>query len=185
MKKYSKKKNIIISILVLIIIIITSIIIGINITKKDKELINYDELIIKESPYTLEELNEIVMNPKEFNKLTTSTSTPFSYTMFHFYDYFSKTTPMLVATKVEKDENGNVTKVLETKNIYYDEYSSKYETLFKFEKHQMELCQEVYETEGVQVCDINFSYFTYGQFVRELVYGYEWFSGYHDMDFSE
>ena len=44
---------------------------------------------------------------------------------------------MLVATKVEKDENGNVTKVLETKNIYYDEYSSKYETLFKFEKNQI------------------------------------------------
>ena len=49
MKKYSKKKNIIISILVLIIIIITSIIIGINITKKDKELIKWYERQISKS----------------------------------------------------------------------------------------------------------------------------------------
>ena len=49
----------------------------------------------KESPYTLEEIYELVEQPEKFNKLLNDyDENGIAYTIFHFYDYFNKSTPI-------------------------------------------------------------------------------------------
>lgn len=80
---------------------------------------------IKESPYTLEELYEIVENPEKFYELNKSTRTDYNMTVFNFYEYFSKTTPVKVASKIKIDKTGKVIEVLETKYLSYDEFKER------------------------------------------------------------
>lgn len=171
MKKY---KKIIIIILVILVLVTSGILITKYLSKSNQDSSNQNELLIKESLYTLDEIYAIIENPEEFYKLTTGTSSPFSYTLFHFYDYFSQSTPIKIATEVERDENGQVTKVLEVDYISYQEYNEKFAEVFLIEQEELELCERASKEEGKEICNENFSYFNYGYWVKSLIYdGFE------------
>ena len=170
MKKFFNKKNIVILLLIIVVVILIAFVSYKLLVKEQPQ----EEPSIQLSPYTLEEIYEIVEQPEKFNELTGGTSSPFSYTVFHFYDYFSKTTPIKIATEVEKDEHGRVVKVLEVDYVTYEEYMKMFDEVFEMEKEDLEVCERASEEAGEQICDINFSYFNYGYWVRKFVYEGGW-----------
>ena len=163
--KFNKKITLIIShILVLIIgvAIGACLIWGVDkyqASKEDnkKEVETTNPLDIKESPYTLEELYEIVEDPERFYQENGSIMTYYNIVMFHFYDYFSKSTPVKVATKVEVDDHFKVSKVLEVKYIDYYEYQKWMDDCgaYKFEKEFIEN---------------DYGPFNYKRYIEDLIY---------------
>lgn len=141
--KVSKSKN---QILMYILFIAIGIIIGIFSTitvqtltsNKESKEVKEEQPSKKESPYTLEELYEIVENPEKYRELNSTRNSDYAYTMFHFYDYFNKSTPVKIAKEVEKDENGNVTKVLECRYLSYYEFMEYMKPAYDIEKEDIE-----------------------------------------------
>lgn len=124
-----------------ILIFITGITLGSAVTyylvsgKEDCPVLKEPEqLSIKKSRFTLNELYEITENPHSFYVYSQGIKSQYNYIMFHFYDYFNKLTPVKVATKVKRDSNGQVTEVLETKYMDYDEYMEKMKPAYDLEK---------------------------------------------------
>ena len=136
-----------------IIIFIVGISIGVISTnvyfnnKEPKEQ-KQPESNIKVSPYTLDELYAIVEDPEKFREMNKQiTENEYAEVMFHFYDYFSKSTPVKVAKKVELDENGHVIKVLEFEYLSYDEYMKRMDTGHQHERDVNEDCESRLEKE--------------------------------------
>lgn len=152
-------------ILLYIVIFLIGITIGITTTKymtKEKTKENYKEQSqIKESPYTLEELYEIVEDPVLFYEANCSDMTEYNKVMFNFYDYFSKSTPVKIATKTNRNYKGTVIEVLETDYINYSEY--------------MELMKEAYnyasETKKLYEKDNLEPSYNYELYITRLIYG--------------
>ena len=97
---------------------------------------------IKVSPYTLDELYAIVEDPDRFRELNKKViGNDYAEVMFHFYDYFSKSTPVKVAKEKEFDEDGNVIKVLEFEYLSYDEYIKRMETGYQHERDVLASCE--------------------------------------------
>ena len=137
-KKSFNKKNIIYIIAGLLLLIITiglTTYICYNLWGKKENIVSNN--IIKECPFTLEELYAITDDPELFRKNNQSSYTEYNYVITHFYDYFSKGTPVKVTTKVKaKEGNPNyIEEVLETRYMEYDEYMQQMETLYNHEKN--------------------------------------------------
>ena len=96
---------------------------------------------ISESPYTLNEINEIIENPTKFYELNDYHYNEFNYIITHFYDYFSKDTEFLIATKVEEND-GKVTKIIETKKIPYKDYIYLMSDFYQLEEQKQNQCEE-------------------------------------------
>ena len=105
---YMKKKIKLIIIIFFVFFVGISIgVISTNIYLNNKEpnAQKQPEPNIKVSPYTLDELYAIVEDPERFRELNKKvTENEYAEVMFHFYDYFSKSTPVKVAKEVELDE---------------------------------------------------------------------------------
>ena len=111
-KKSYNKKNIIyiiVGLLLLIIAIGSTTYICYNLWGKNEEIVPNN--IIKECPFTLEELYAITDDPELFRKNNQSSYTEYNYVITHFYDYFSKGTPVKVTTKVKTKEGGETLKI--------------------------------------------------------------------------
>lgn len=137
-KKSFNKKNIIYIIVGLLLLIITiglTTYICYNLWGKKENIVSNN--IIKECPFTLEELYAITDDPELFRKNNQSSYTEYNYVITHFYDYFSKGTPVKVTTKVKAKEGdpNYIEEVLETRYMEYDEYMQQMETLYDHEKN--------------------------------------------------
>lgn len=137
-KKSFNKKNIIYIIAGLLLLIITiglTTYICYNLWGKKENIVSNN--IIKECPFTLEELYAITDDPELFRKNNQSSYTEYNYVITHFYDYFSKGTPVKVTTKVKAKEGdpNYIEEVLETRYMEYDEYMQQMETLYNHEKN--------------------------------------------------
>lgn len=146
---------------VLISILLLSLGIGIgfcfsNILSKEEQ--PKENLTIKKSPYTLDEIYAAIENPEKYYELNSSMHTEFNEVLFHFYDYFSKSTPFKVATKVEKDNK--IVKILEVKYINYEEYIKFMGTFYDEEKADLKWCEEEAKKKNVKAieCPINYRY---------------------------
>ena len=75
-----------------------------------------------------------------FRKNNQSSYTEYNYVITHFYDYFSKGTPVKVTTKVKTKEGdpNYIEEVLETRYMEYDEYMQQMEVLYDHEKNLRE-----------------------------------------------
>lgn len=141
--KVSKNQK---QLLMYILFIAIGIIIGISSTiavqtltsNKESKEVKEEHPSKKESPYTLEELYEIIEDPIKYRELNVGHTNDYAYTMFHFYDYFNKSTPVKVAKEVEKDENGYVIKVLEYKYLSYYEFMEEMKQAYDIEKQDIE-----------------------------------------------
>lgn len=140
-KKSFNKKNIIYIIAGLLLLIITiglTTYICYNLWGKKENIVSNN--IIKECPFTLEELYAITDDPELFRKNNQSSYTEYNYVITHFYDYFSKGTPVKVTTKVKTKEGdpNYIEEVLETRYMEYDEYMQQMEVLYDHEKNLRE-----------------------------------------------
>ena len=158
-----------------IIIIIISFVIGILTGCITTYFIMKNNTVVsetkKESPYTLEEIYELVEKPEEFNKLLNNyDERGIAYTIFHFYDYFNKSTPIkTVKLKTKTVENKEVLVkengkyVIESINyIDYYEFSKKMDSFLEDEKNVKESCKEQKEKN----CN-----YAYSSIVKYLIYG--------------
>ena len=121
MKKISKKIFIFTTLSALLIG--GSICFGVFFHNKNQEP-DKKELNFKKSPYTLEEIYEIVEDYNEFEKLKNDRENQFAYVIVHFYDYFNKSTPFKVV-KLARDKNGDIIKKdkkTQIENIKYINY---------------------------------------------------------------
>ena len=123
----------------------------------------------KLSPYTLDEIYSIIEDPVKFNELSNEKmATEFNEVLFHFYDYFSETTPFKKAKKVIVDNDPNktfhVVKVLETEYISYYEYMD-------FMKNNYEDEENTKKLTGYDSEDTYYGY-DYRTWVELLVYNY-------------
>lgn len=105
-----KRKQIIIT----LIIFILGLSIGgtsihlIHLLGKEESPICQETQKLKESPYTLEEIYEIVEDPVRFEELNNKNQTEFNEVIYHFYDYFNEYTPFKV---VLLNEDGTVREI--------------------------------------------------------------------------
>lgn len=96
-----------------------------------------------ESPYTLEEIYDIIEDPERYYEENKGNPNDFAYTLFHFYDYFSINTPFKIATKVElDDDNYHVSKVLEVDYLTYSEYMDAMKVYYEEEQWEIDWCKE-------------------------------------------
>lgn len=162
-----KRKNIIVTFLSFIIGIITGCLIMFFVMKNNN--ITLEET--KESPYTLEEIYELVEQPEKFNKLLNNYDEQgIAYTIFHFYDYFNKSTPLkTVKLKTKIVDNKEVLAKENDKYIiesisYIDhyEFSKKMDSFLEDEKKVKDLCKE----EKEKNCN-----YAYSSIVKYLIYG--------------
>lgn len=159
---------------VLISILLLSLGIGIgfcfsNILSKEEQ--PKENLTIKKSPYTLDEIYAVVENPEKYYELNSSMHTEFNEVLFHFYDYFSKSTPFKVATKVEKNNPEiptRVTKVLEVEYIDYEEYMKRMQAAYQYEELEL----KSYEERNKKYNQNGTPYWDYRFYVNLIVYQY-------------
>lgn len=165
-KKILNKKSLIIIITILIAIIL---IVGtIFIITKDKETSSNEDILIKESELTLDELYAIVEDPELFYEKNYTTMTTYNVIMFHFYNYFSRSTPVKIATKVRKNENNKVIEVLEVEYISYDKYHEYMTDAYAYEK----LEDESYEQRNKKYNQNAKPSYNYAMWIERLVYGH-------------
>ena len=159
----------------MVIILLVGILIGVGATVLVYKVVDKEKNSIKENdteekfkldenPYTLQELYDITDNPEKYYELNNARITDYNIVMFHFYDYFTKDTPVKVATKCETNESYKVTKVLETEYIDYYEYLRRMESAYKYE----EMIKEVADKDGVDP----YSYYSFRYFIEDLIYPY-------------
>ena len=87
----------------------------------------HDEINDK-APYTLEEIYDLVSNPKKYKEVFESDNDALGYELLHFYDYFSKNTPFMYAKKVKIDgkcEDKQITEVVEVGFMNYEQYEQE------------------------------------------------------------
>ena len=94
--------------------------------------------------------------------------TDYNIVMFHFYDYFSNTTPVKVATKVKRDNNNKVTKVLEIKYLTKEEYIEWMEAAYTYELSEI----KAYEERNKKYNQNAEPVFNYSMYIDELIYGH-------------
>ncbi len=125
-----------------------------------------------ESPYTLEEIYEIIEDPERYYSIPFPKDGNIAYILCHFYDYFSKGTPFKIATKVEIDPNDSnrVSKVLEVDYITYAEYLKANESFEFSYKNKEEICKESPDTGGCNDEKYGMSNIMYNYFADQLVY---------------
>lgn len=161
--KVSKNKK---NVLIYILFIAIGIIIGISstiavqnlTTNKDSE-IKEEQPSKKESPYTLEELYDIMGNPEKYKKLNDGNSmNTLAYTIFHFYDYFNKSTPVKVFSKIKKDEDGKIISV-ESKYLSYYEFMELSSGWRELEKKDLENCEEEIKKDSNYRCTIPYNFY--------------------------
>ena len=127
-------------------------------TNKTKD--TQENLDIKESPYTLEELYAIVDDPVLFYENNSADMTSYNTVMFNFYDYFSESTPVKIASKVRRNNKGLVIEVLETKYINYSEYMELMESAYSYASST----KEFYESDNLE------PQYNYSIYINRLVY---------------
>lgn len=145
--KVSKNQK---QLLMYILFIAIGIIIGISSTiavqtltsNKESKEVKENQKSKKESPYTLDEIYALIENPEEFNLKNNLFYNDLAYTIIHFYDYFSETTPMKVATEIIRDDSGTLREVKETKYISYHEFMEFTQQALYQEKENQKICQE-------------------------------------------
>lgn len=125
----------------LIIFILGLIIGGISIHliysfNKGENLIHEEPQKLKESPYTLEEIYEIVENPERFLELTERGYTDFGYVILHFYEYFNEYTPFKCARIAEDDS------IIEVSYVDYYRYMEVSTDFYTREKETLLYCEE-------------------------------------------
>lgn len=134
---------------------------NLNKTKPSKK-----ELEIKESPYTLSELYEIIEKPLKFYELNKTEMNDFNKTIFHFYDYFNKSTPLKVAAKEKRNENGQISEIIEFDYISYYEFMSYMEEAYNNENILLSKCKKGHIDNSWETkCRYDYRYW-----VNELVY---------------
>ena len=175
-----KSKKIIIAILILIVGIIIGVLstyLILNTNKKEEtptierlkpeDIKYYSQLEnLKVSPYTLDELYEIVEKPDKYYELNSSTVTVFNYVMFNFYKFFNTKTPVKVATKVKKDGT-NVIEVLEVEYIDYSEYQRRMAEAYEIHNQYEEMIKGKKDKNGDPLKPST----PYGYFIDLLLYG--------------
>lgn len=166
MKNLLKGKKILI-ILAIILVVILVVSGTIALFKNNKEETSNEEVLIKESALTLDELYAIVEDPKLFYENNGATMTTYNIIMFHFYDYFSHSTPVKIATKVKRDEHNNVVEVLEVKYISYEEYLELMKDAYEDEA----LTKENYEYRNEKFNQNNEPIYDYRLWIDKLIYG--------------
>ena len=120
----SKKK--IIGFISVFLVLIVGIVSVLLLNKKDNKLDNQDKkiatVILKESPYTLDEIYEKIESNWLFdNNTSREEAIELAYVLFHFYDYFNKDTELLVWDTVD-----SVTwEPLTFKTISFEEYTER------------------------------------------------------------
>ncbi len=149
MKKITKRqKNVIKNTIYSVTLLLIGVIIGLFVSYKliEPEATSQQETLTKkESPYTYEELEEIIMNPERFRELNgPSRDNEFGEIICHFYDYYSKDTLFPYAKVVERDEQGFVIKVTE---IGYKDYYTYIKNLnemkfYEYESSEKKMCEE-------------------------------------------
>lgn len=126
----------------------------------------------KESPYTLEEIYAIVEDPERFYELAYPRDGNISFILCRFYDYFSESTPFMIVTKAEFDDNYKVKKVLEVDYISYAEYqvrNSAYEDEYR---NKQVMCDEgLFDDEICHHSKYGIKNIMYNYFAEYLVYG--------------
>lgn len=165
--------------LIIVLVLIVGISIGVLSTNiyfsnKETEEQKQPESNIKVSPYTLDELYAIVEDPDRFRELNKKViGNDYAEVMFHFYDYFSKSTPVKVAKEKEFDEDGNVIKVLEFEYLSYDEYMKRMETGHQHERDVLASCEEDFKNKELMEANPNWKNdckeFGYNHFIYNLV----------------
>lgn len=174
------KKNIKMIILTFLLLIV-GIIIGVlstyiilNTNKKEEtptieklspEEVNKDLRVLKSlkvSPYTLDELYEIVETPEKYYEANSTNMNAFNYVMFNFYNFFNTKTPVKVATKVRK-EGTKIVEVLEVEYIDYSEYQRRMADFYEFHRVHIEEEKEAGEEPGYTT--------PYRFFIEEFLYG--------------
>lgn len=161
-----KRKIILLSALAIIVVIILSIVIINNKSKAADREKTDDEIYLEkfeklkeESPYTLDEIYAMVEDPQIIEHLSTpseidenATEVPyeFLYVMTHFYNYFSKSTPFKIVTKLKTVEGEfyKIEEVYEFAYISYEEYNKILEEMY-IEEEEMRELQEKTENRKV------------------------------------
>lgn len=168
-KQLNKKKKLIIIVSLIILVLGVSTCTGIYLYNKNQES-KQEEPIIKKSPYTLEEIYEIVEDYEEFEKLKNNRENQFAYTIVHFYDYFNKSTPFKIV-KLARDKDGNIIKkegksqIESIKYINYYEFQNMAESYYKNEQVPLERC----ETKKTKPHLCSFAYSTYAEWFVYLL----------------
>lgn len=170
-KKAKISIAIVISIILIFIIILT-------ITKTPKETLESDSSnqssnLIKESPYTLEEIYEIVENPTKFKELNSTNPNDLAYVLCNFYNFFTKTTPFKIASQVKLDENGKVIEVLEVSYLSYAEYLERNQNYLDTYNIKKELCNKEENDTEIDYCHdsrYGITNIMYSYFATQLVY---------------
>lgn len=162
-----KKIVIIVSILIMVILSIIGVIVY-NENKKEEDIKE-----IKKSSYTLEEIYELVEQPEEFLKLLNNHDKDnLAYILFHFYDYFNKSTPFKIVNLKTEEIDGIETLVkVDGKYVidsveyidYYD-FQRHMETYHKAEKDRLKQCEKNNQSDNCP--------FVYTTAVKDIVYYY-------------
>lgn len=136
-KQLNKKNKLIIIVSLIILVLGVSTCTGIYLYNKNQES-KQEEPIIKKSPYTLEEIYEIVDDIDLLEKKIKDRNDDFAYVICHFYDYFSKSTPFKRA-KVKYIEPSKM-ELIETTTIDYYEYMRIMDgnEFYEYEKEKIE-----------------------------------------------
>ena len=130
---------------------------------KPEDIKYYSQLEnLKVSPYTLDELYEIVETPEKYYEANSTNMNAFNYVMFNFYTFFNAKTPVKVATKVRKDGT-KIVEVLEVEYIDYSEYQRRMADFYEFHRVHIEEEKEAGEEPGYTT--------PYRFFIEEFLYG--------------
>lgn len=78
---------------------------------------NHNKFDFKESPYTLDEIYEIIENNKLFELRFSAEGNEIGYVLMNFYDYFNKNTKFMVAKELN-----DLWEPISFKYITYEEY---------------------------------------------------------------
>lgn len=181
-----KKKILISSIVVLLIASVGIIsVIALNSSKKDDvkkpEKKAYEALLNNESPYTLDEIYKMIEDPQIIEHLKkpvgevedgTAYSVPieFYYVITHFYNFFSKSTPFKIVTKLKSNE-GNYKEIIELYEfsyINYDEYMKEMKDFYYREEEERKKQENSGESQPL-VRSLGYSEYEWQ--VRWLLYG--------------
>lgn len=115
-----RKKYIIIGLVIIVALFCTLFIINKVMDKhnhNDNIIENQNKFDFKESPYTLDELYEIIEKNKLYDLRFTDEGNEIGYILMNFYDYFNKSTKFMVAKELDDSW-----KPISFKYITYEEY---------------------------------------------------------------
>lgn len=116
-KKYTKKTYIIVCVISLLLVV--GMLFGLKslMNKEDNIIENQNKYDFKESPYTLDEIYEIIESNKLFDLRFSDEGDEIGYILMNFYDYFNKDTKFMVAKELNESW-----KPVSFKYITYEEY---------------------------------------------------------------